>query len=106
MAPVKSMGSDPRPARIVFLDRASLSPRTRLRSPAFAHEWVSYDRTTPDEVVERIAAADIVVTNKAPVRRAAIEACPNLKLIAVSATGTDIVDVAECRERGITVSNI
>jgi glycerate dehydrogenase len=94
------------PARIVFLDRATLSPRTRLRAPAFPHEWTSFERSAPEETAERIARADIVVTNKAPVRAAAIAGAPNLKLVAVAATGVDNVDVAACRARGVTVSNI
>jgi glycerate dehydrogenase len=93
-------------ARIVFLDHATLSPRTRLREPAFPHEWISFHRSAPNEVVERIASADIVVTNKAPIRAVALAGAPNLKLVAVAATGTDIVDIAECRARGVTVSNI
>ena len=46
-----------RPARIVFLDRETLSPQTRLRAPAFPHELVVYERTTPEEAAERIAGA-------------------------------------------------
>ena len=94
------------PARIVFLDRATLSPRTQLRQPAFPHDWMSFDHSAPSEVAERIATAHIVVTNKAPVRAAALAGARHLKLVAIAATGTDIVDVAECSARGVTVSNI
>jgi glycerate dehydrogenase len=95
-----------RPARIVFLDRETLSPETKLRPPAFPHELVTFDKTAPDEVASRIADADIVITNKVPVRRAALDGASKLRLIAVAATGTDVVDVAACAERGIAVSNI
>jgi glycerate dehydrogenase len=95
-----------RPPRIVFLDRDTLPPQTRVRAPAFAHEWVTFDYTPPAEVAARIADADIVVTNKVPVRPDAIEAAHRLKLIAIAATGVDIVDLATCKARGITVSNI
>jgi glycerate dehydrogenase len=94
------------PARIVFLDRDTLSPETKLRTPSFPHEFVAYGRTSPEEVASRIADADIVITNKAPVRQEAIARAPNLKLIAVAATGYDVVDVAACAERGIAVCNI
>jgi glycerate dehydrogenase len=94
------------PARIVFLDRETLSPETKLRLPNFPHELVTYARTAPDEVASRIADADIVITNKVPVRRAALEGAKKLRLVAVAATGTDVVDVAACAERGIAVSNI
>jgi glycerate dehydrogenase len=92
--------------RVVFLDRASLSPQTRVRTLDFPHALTVHERTAPDEVAARIADADIVITNKAPVRAAAIAGAPRLKLVAVAATGTDVVDVAACAARGITVSNI
>ncbi len=92
--------------KIVFLDRDTLSPETVLRAPAFPHELIVHDRTTPDKVAERIATADIVISNKAPLSRASLGRATRLKLIAVSATGTDIVDLAAAREQGITVCNI
>ncbi len=92
--------------RIVFLDRGTLSPATRLREPAFGHTWVMHERTLPHELAERIADADIVVTNKARLDAAAIDGAARLRLIAVAATGTDHVDLAACRARGIAVSNV
>ncbi len=92
--------------RIVFLDRDTLSPETTLREPEFTHDLVLYGRSAPDEVASRIADADIVITNKAPIRTDAIAGAPRLKLIAVAATGTDCVDLAACRKAGITVCNI
>ena len=95
-----------RPARIVFLDRATLAPETAVRPFGFPHQLVVHERTEPGEVRERVGAADIVITNKAPVRREAIAGAVNLRLIAVAATGTDNVDLGACAERGIVVSNI
>lgn len=94
------------PLKVVFLDRATLSPQTVLRSFSFAHEMNVHDRTAPDEVAGRIADADIVITNKAPISRQAVFGAPRLRLIAVAATGTDIVDLAACAERDVPVSNI
>src|SRR5690349_13179347 len=91
---------------IVFLDRDTMSPETTLRRPGFDHDWITYDRTAPGDVGERIAKADIVITNKAPVRAEAMAGAPGLKLVAVAATGTDVVDVAAAKARGIVVSNI
>ena len=65
-----------------------------------------YDRTDESDVIERIAGADIVITNKTPVRAEAIASDSALKYITVLATGYDIVDVAAARERGIAVSNV
>jgi glycerate dehydrogenase len=89
---------------IVFLDRGSLG--ATVRPPNFAHTYQEYDATTADQVVERLAGASIAITNKVPLRTAALAQLPQLKLIAVAATGTDIIDKAFCRERGITISNI
>ena len=95
-----------RPARVVFLDRDTISPETVLRTLSFPHELEVFDRTTAEQVAGRIAEADIVITNKAPVRETALEGAKRLKLIAVAATGTDVVDVKAANARGITVSNI
>ena len=94
------------PAEIVFLDRESLPPETVVRVPSFPHRLTVYPQTRRDEVPGRIAAADIVITNKVPIDAAAIAAAPRLRLIAVSATGTDMIDLRSCDERGIVVSNI
>jgi glycerate dehydrogenase len=95
-----------RRARIVFLDRDTLPPSVQLRSPEFQHEWISFGRTEGTEVPSRLADADIVVTNKVPVQREAIEAATRLRFVAVAATGTDNVDLDACASSGIIVSNI
>jgi len=92
--------------KIVFLDRATIAPHIRLRPPAFAHELIEYERTAPDQVAQRIQDADIVITNKAPVGAQALAQAPRVRLIAVAATGTDCVDKAACKARGVVVSNI
>jgi len=92
--------------RIVFLDRDTLSPETVVRAPSVPHEMVVHARTAPHEVAERIRDADVVITNKAPVRAEALAGATKLKLIAVSATGTDIVNLVEAKARGIAVCNI
>ena len=67
-----------------------------------------YDRTPYDdsEIAHRIGDAEIVFTNKCPIRRPVFEACPNLKFISVLATGYNIVDTACAAEYGIPVSNV
>jgi glycerate dehydrogenase len=91
---------------IVFLDRATLAPGVRLRRPAFEHRWTEYDRSEVADLPERLRGATIVIDNKVPLRRETLEALPDLALVAVAATGTDCIDKACCRERGIVVSNI
>ena len=93
------------PHRIVFLDRDSLI--ATVRPPAFAHNWEEYPHTKGSELtVSRLQGASIVITNKVPLRAAELAQLPDLKMIAVAATGTDILDLAACRERGIVVANI
>ena len=92
--------------KIVFLDRDSLAPGTELRVPGFAHDWVDFTDTKQDQAVARIAGATIAVSNKVKIGAAEMDAAPDLKLIAVAATGTDIIDLAEAKARGITVCNV
>lgn len=92
--------------KIVFLDASTIGPGVTVRSPKFEHEWVSYERTRPDEVVARLQDATVAVTNKVPIRKEQLDRLPNLKMIAIAATGYDNIDVVTCKERGIPVSNI
>ncbi len=101
------MMSDPDPPRIVVLDRDTIAPQITVRPPAFAHTWVEYPRTAPDELEDRLKGdVGIVITNKVPLRAASLARARGLKLIAVAATGTDVVDIGYCRENGIAVCNI
>jgi glycerate dehydrogenase len=92
--------------RIVFLDRGTIGPSVELTKPAFPHQWVEHAATAPGKVVERLAGARIAVTNKVAIRAAHLAQLPELAMIAVAATGYDVVDVAACRERGILVCNV
>ena len=47
--------------RIVFLDRDTIGPTVDITRPDFEHEWIEYDRTTPEQVAERLADADIAI---------------------------------------------
>lgn len=68
-----------------------------------------YDRTATEEsplVAERIADADIVITNKTPISQKTIDQCPNMKLIAMLATGYNVVDYNYAAEKKIPVVNV
>jgi glycerate dehydrogenase len=93
-----------KPYDIVFLDRATIG--VNVREPKFPHTYKEYQETLPEEVVERVGGAEIAIINKVPMRAPNLQKLPNLKLIAVAATGTDCVDKAYCKAHGITVSNI
>lgn len=91
---------------IVFLDRATIPRHIDLPDLSVAHQWQDYDFTTPEQVLERISDADIVITNKVILTREILAQLPKLKLIAISATGTNNVDLSACRELNIAVCNV
>jgi glycerate dehydrogenase len=90
--------------RIVFLDRDTVG--VELRQPNFPHSFQEYAVTPADCIVDRLKDATIAVLNKVPMRAETLAQLPKLELIAVAATGTDIVDKLYCRQKGITVVNI
>lgn len=92
--------------RIVFLDRETIGPTVNLNRPQAEHEWVCYDATTEDQIVERLMGAQVVITNKVPLRRKTLEQLPDLEFITVAATGYDVIDTEACAEFGITISNV
>lgn len=68
-----------------------------------------YDRTSyveSDLIAERIGDADIVILNKTPLSKATIDKCPNIKMVAVLATGYNVVDYNYCKEKNIPVANV
>jgi len=65
-----------------------------------------YERTPPEQVLGRAAEATILLTNKTEITREHIQSLPKLKYIGILATGTNIVDLAAARERGIVISNV
>ena len=69
-------------------------------------ELTVYDRTPAEEVVNRIGNAEVVFTNKTPITKETMDACPDLKFISVLATGYNVIDVNYAKEKGIVVSNI
>ena len=91
---------------IVFLERDSIEPSITVRRPTFPHHWTEYGKVASEELVQKLTGADIVSVNKIHLRAEVLSQLPALRMIAVAATGTDNVDIAYCRERGIVVSNI
>jgi glycerate dehydrogenase len=65
-----------------------------------------YDRTTPEQVIERIGDAEAVFTNKTTLTRSTFDACPDIRFVGMLATGYNVVDVAVVREKGIVLSNV
>lgn len=68
-----------------------------------------YDRTditNEEEIISRMRGAEIVITNKTPITKSVIQACPDLKFISILATGYNVVDCGFSKEKGIPVSNV
>lgn len=69
-------------------------------------ELTIYDRTAREDIVSRIGDAGIIFTNKTPITKETLEACPQLKMIGVLATGFNIIDIQAAKEQGVTVCNV
>lgn len=91
---------------IVFLDRTGIPATHDIPRPSFPHTWTEYDRTSAEETYERVKDADIVVTSKVLFGRELMAKLPKLKLIAITATGTNNVDLVAAKELGIAVKNV
>lgn len=94
-------------SRSVLLDRASMGEGlnfTHLNT--IAADLTCYDYTRAEETAERLANAEIALTNKVVIDDAIMAACPQLKLICVMATGTNNIDLEAAQARGISVSNV
>ena len=93
--------------KIIITDGYTLNPGDLSWQPLDAFgEVVYYDRTSPDEVKQRCSEANIILTNKTPINEETIDAATGLRLIAVTATGYNMVDTAAARKRGIPVCNV
>ena len=90
--------------RIVYLERESII--ADVRRPACEHEWIEHDRSRQSEVESRLREASIAIVNKVQIDAGMISRLPQLKMVAVAATGTNNVDLEACRAHGIVVSNI
>lgn len=90
--------------RIVFLERATL--RAEMPSLKFSHEWREFAETNQAQVIERLREAHIALINKTKIGAAEIAELPELELIAVAATGVNMVDTEACRARNVAVANV
>jgi len=90
--------------RIVFLERNTI--QAEFRRPNFPHEWIEHGETSPDQVRVRLENTSIVISNKIELRAPDLSQLPELRLIAIAATGSDCVDLEYCRSHGIAVCNV
>ena len=90
--------------KIVFLDEYSIAGRD-LSKIVSQGEYVAYENSRPEQVVERLQGAEIAITNKVLIDGNAMRQLPELKLICVAATGMNNVDLVTAKELGIEVRN-
>jgi len=91
---------------IAFLDRSTFSDSIAFPIARLAAKWQEHARTSPEEVLTHAAEASVVVTNKVRLTTVLLEKLPQLKLVAVAATGVDHVDLDAARRLGIAVCNV
>lgn len=91
---------------IVFLDRATIGPTITIRSPDFEHQWQEYKQTSANDVVTRLQHAQIAITNKVAITAEMLSELPDLRCIAVAATGANMLDFSACQQVGVLVCNI
>jgi glycerate dehydrogenase len=89
--------------RIVFLERNTIA--AEFRKPSFEHQWIEFGESFQDQVVERLRGATIAISNKLSLREPELSQLPDLRLIAIAATGSDNIDLNYCRAHKIVVSN-
>ena len=92
--------------KIVFLDAASIGADIDLSGFDALGEVKRYDYSTSEEAAERITDADVVVINKIPINETTLKKAKNLKLVCVTATGTDNLDKDYLGKRGIAWRNV
>lgn len=91
---------------IVFLDSTGIPATHRIPALSFPHQWTEYPSTRADQTLERAKEADILITSKVILNREILSQLPKLKLIAITATGTNNVDLVAAKELGIVVKNV
>ncbi len=100
---------DPVPAspQIVFLDRATFAPGIRFSADRIAGaSWREYAVSSREQIAERARDAIVLITNKIPIGAPILEQLPQLRLIAVAATGVDHIDLAAAKARAVGVCNV
>ena len=91
----------------VFLDAITLGEDIDLSPIRDAVDTLTcYDGSEPDEIIRRLQGIDTVIVNKVPLNREHFEACPQLKVIAVVATGLNNIDLPAAKKHGIKVMNV
>lgn len=92
--------------KIIVLDRASLGDDLLLDELLDMGDVTVYNSTTPQELRERVKDAEVLILNKVKITKEILDLSKSLKLICITATGFDNVDVISAREHGVAVCNV
>jgi len=92
--------------KIVFLDRITAGPIELKERFSKYGEYIEYDDTNPEQIVERISDADVIITNRIKLRKEHFEKAPKLKLVLITATGFNHIDIKGGNEKGIKTANV
>lgn len=91
---------------IVFLDRSTFPKKIVFPKIIFPHNWINFDYTEISEINKRIREANIIITNKVNLNNFNLASAKHLELIAITATGTNIIDLDYCKKNSIAVCNL
>lgn len=92
--------------KAVFLDRNTFSPSIELAMPDGITDWVVHEQTAAAQIFERVQDADIILTNKVILDADLLARLPHLKMVQITATGTNNIDQAAADKLGIAVKNV
>ena len=92
--------------KIVFLDRITAGPIKLKERFSKYGEYIEYDDTSPEQIVERISDTDVIITNRIKLRKEHFEKAPKLKLVLITATGFNHIDIEGGNEKGIKTDNV
>ena len=99
-------GTMMRPIQMVFLDAATIGRLDNLATLTSLGDYTTWELTGPDERISRIRGHNVVITNKVVIDRGVMDACPELELICIIATGMNNVDLAYAAKKRIAVKNV
>ena len=92
--------------KIVFLDRITAGPIELKERFSKYGEYIEYDDTNPEQIVERISDADVIITNRIKLRKEHFDKASKLKLVLITATGFSRIDIKSGNEKGIKTANV
>ena len=92
--------------KIVFLDRITAGPIKLKERFSKYGEYIEYDDTSPEQIVERISDTDVIITNRIKLRKEHFEKASKLKLVLITATGFNHIDIEGGNEKGIKTDNV